>query len=1579
MKKLIHFIVLMVVTSVFVKAQHVVTNAADEFTQPSLSLNWTLGEPVCETYPVGTNFLTQGFQQPGYEGMVYSLETDSLALVALYNATDGPNWTNNENWLIGPVNSWHGISITNERVYQTNLKFNNLVGEIPPEIGSLSKMFYLRLGGNQLSGSIPQELGNLGSLLDLNLGQNDLTGNLPSQIGGLSELRSLQLNGNQLSGTIPFELWGMTNLEAVALNYNQLSGEIPENIGNLSNLAYFSIYHNSFGGELPDALYTLTGLTHLKIGWNDFTGALDMKLCTQLTNLIELHIDFCYFGQESCDVVNCLINRGGWDSFNYGEQKNGFTFPDDCPCENAIADAGENIAVCDETSIQMNGSAFTATSVMWTIEGDGMFDDATLLNATYTLGPIDMETGSAILCLEAFASSPCLDDLDCMEITFQKNPTNYVGPDATICEGENYTFNMDWAEDYTSIQWFALNGGGIFIQEFLLHPTYYPSSIDYPQGMITIGMWAEPLNPCATAAEDFMDLSFSAPAEIYLGNDFIICSDETIYLDGIIIENYTSYQWDIQGDGELLADDNFENVSYTPGPGDIEIGFAQLCLTAIANEGCENATDCISINIQRPPTNYAGPDATICEEESYTIDGDWAENYFYMQWFTINGAGFFDNENILHPTYYISSAIDPLLQPIKIVMKAIAVNPCLVNALDTMNLYFTMPPEVNLGADLSLCGDEIVYLDEIIIENYASYQWDIQGDGELVADGNFENVSYSPGPGDIENGFAQLCLTAFAWEPYQNVTDCIDLYIQPAPTTYAGRDATIWHGETYTFDDAWAEDYQAIYWDCTTCGGYFENPTQLNPTYTPSFLVDYFQGMINIVMVAEPINPCTFAVEDNMNLCFIGQAIEIPEGWSGISSYIQAPDGNLDTLFGPYLDKLEVVSNFNGIFYPGQNINTLENFDFKSGYQIKASQPFTLPLGGFCREGYSLTKGAGWSIIPVLTSCMADIEYLFQNNQSLVIVKEVAGPGVYWPEYQINTLHQLKPGKAYYLLQNAAETIDFPDCDWAWHCGQAILDYRDNKFYKTVQIGEQCWMAENLNIGTRINGASNQSNNQLIEKYCYDNDEQNCDTYGGLYQWREMMSYSEDESTQGICPAGWHIPSTSEWKILEGNADSQFNPGDPEWDRFGFRGIDAGGNLKEEGFEHWLEPNTGATDQFGFTAYAAGSRSYNGFEFKRVGKDGMFWSSSSEPIYGIAITHQFYYDRQTSQREYLVPSIGLSVRCIKDEENPNLPPEKPHTPNPEDGTEIQSTSLTLSWLCADPEGENISYSIYFGDKAYPPLVESNLTERSYLLTGLDMNTTYYWRIVAKDPQNNTSESFVWHFSTTDAWQCGQLLFDERDGQSYETVAIGDHCWMAENMNIGTMISNASIQTNNQITEKYCFDEDTQNCNTYGGLYSWDEMMQYANLEGGQGICPTTSGWHVATDDEWKNLEGSVDTQYGVGDPEWDKWFGYRGYDAGGNLKEAGFDHWLEPNTGATNSSGFSGLPGSYGVGIIWGELGESANFWTSSKNEDEFYYYRSLGYLSKKISREPTPSGIIGMSVRCVKDVVPVKVTNHKF
>jgi uncharacterized protein (TIGR02145 family) len=221
-----------------------------------------------------------------------------------------------------------------------------------------------------------------------------------------------------------------------------------------------------------------------------------------------------------------------------------------------------------------------------------------------------------------------------------------------------------------------------------------------------------------------------------------------------------------------------------------------------------------------------------------------------------------------------------------------------------------------------------------------------------------------------------------------------------------------------------------------------------------------------------------------------------------------------------------------------------------------------------------------------------------------------------------------------------------------WICGDSLVDTRDGKVYSTVLIDTQCWMAENLNVGTKINsttGGYQQTNNGIIEKYCYNNDLANCAIYGGLYEWPEAMQYITTEGAQGICPTGWHIPSDEEWKILEGMVDSQYPVGDPEWDQTGWRGLDAGGNLKESGTTHWVSPNTGATNESGFTGLPAGYRRSTSGNFYYLGSNGYFWSSSQGNASYAWGRHLSYDSADVNRYANGYMGNGYSVRCLKNE------------------------------------------------------------------------------------------------------------------------------------------------------------------------------------------------------------------------------------------------------------------------------------------------------------------------------------------
>lgn len=220
---------------------------------------------------------------------INTLPADSLALVALYNATDGPNWTNKTNWLTGRLSTWHGITVGGDRVTGVALFQNNLVGSLPADLGHLTEAASFNLSDNTISGTIPAELGSLAKATTFALANNQLTGTIPVELGGLTAVENLWLDRNQLSGEIPAALGQLANLKFLALGINQLTGGLPLSLLQVTGLEVLSVPSNQLSGSLPSELGQLTNLTRLDLGANQLTGSLPSEL-GNLTNLTDLRL-----------------------------------------------------------------------------------------------------------------------------------------------------------------------------------------------------------------------------------------------------------------------------------------------------------------------------------------------------------------------------------------------------------------------------------------------------------------------------------------------------------------------------------------------------------------------------------------------------------------------------------------------------------------------------------------------------------------------------------------------------------------------------------------------------------------------------------------------------------------------------------------------------------------------------------------------------------------------------------------------------------------------------------------------------------------------------------------------------------------------------------------------------------------------------------------------------------------------------------------------------------------------------------------------------------------------------------------
>lgn len=226
------------------------------------------------------------------EVTVMAPSPDRPILARIYEATDGPEWTDNTNWLTdAPVDEWYGVTANSKgRVVILNLYGNNLGGSIPMELGELTYIEDLNFNSNRISGEIPATIGQLENLVNLNMSNNRLSGGIPVSIGQLTNLNELLISWNELTGTIPAELGQLNHLERLSFDRNQLSGEIPVELSRLTSLLRLELGNNRITGEIPAVLGQLSNLVVLELGTNNLSGEIPPEL-GRLVRLEHLVLD----------------------------------------------------------------------------------------------------------------------------------------------------------------------------------------------------------------------------------------------------------------------------------------------------------------------------------------------------------------------------------------------------------------------------------------------------------------------------------------------------------------------------------------------------------------------------------------------------------------------------------------------------------------------------------------------------------------------------------------------------------------------------------------------------------------------------------------------------------------------------------------------------------------------------------------------------------------------------------------------------------------------------------------------------------------------------------------------------------------------------------------------------------------------------------------------------------------------------------------------------------------------------------------------------------------------------------------
>ncbi|MBN1925392.1 MAG: fibrobacter succinogenes major paralogous domain-containing protein [Prolixibacteraceae bacterium] len=531
----------------------------------------------------------------------------------------------------------------------------------------------------------------------------------------------------------------------------------------------------------------------------------------------------------------------------------------------------------------------------------------------------------------------------------------------------------------------------------------------------------------------------------------------------------------------------------------------------------------------------------------------------------------------------------------------------------------------------------------------------------------------------------------------------------------------------------------------------------------------------------------------------------------------------------------------------------------------------------------------------------------------------------------VSNLTGLTPNTIYYLRAYATHSEDtgYGDQKTFITYNSSVSDIDGNVYYG-IFLGTQEWMGENLNVTRYKNGdeigtttpADLDISAESEPKYqwAYDGNESFADSYGRLYTWHAI------NDSRFICPTGWRMSTRDDWDTLI--------------DYFG-GGEVAGKELKEAGTAHWNWQNI-ATNSSQFTALPGGERSEDG-TFSAIGDNGYWWTTKETAFDAWAIN--MYHGSSYAYVPSRSRNYGLSVRCIKGDENPiltTLPVNDITTITASSGGNITydgGTAITHRGVCWNTTGTPTTSDSKTLDGAGAGTFESEIE-------GLTANTTYYIRAYATNGTTTVyGNEVVLHTYT-------QSIVDV-EGNSYYTVTIGTQEWMAENLKTTTYKNSDPIGTttpstldiSGETSPKYqwAYDGDVDNVSTYGRLYTW-----YA-VNDSRGVCPT--GWHIPSQSEYETL------------------IAYLGGTsvAGGKLKEAGTYHWFFANYPGTNESGFTALAGGYRDKDSFGQITVSGLYYTSS-TDGIFGIYLFLSYDNDYATITHNYYSYYGRSVRCVKD-----------
>jgi uncharacterized protein (TIGR02145 family) len=778
------------------------------------------------------------------------------------------------------------------------------------------------------------------------------------------------------------------------------------------------------------------------------------------------------------------------------------------------------------------------------------------------------------------------------------------------------------------------------------------------------------------------------------------------------------------------------------------------------------------------------------------------------------------------------------------------------------------------------------------------------------------------------------------------------------------------------YSNFWSSSRYVSNYFMSFCLSYFESEAQLGfNEYDYGLSVRCIQNDTNCAVVTLPY------VEDfetYTESTTVSTGVE-PTCWELVQEDVQMPDSKRPQLYyksdfahsGDY----SLLLNYRGVYaMPKLSDGITVNQVRLDMYLRQAKAVYQLEVG--------IWDDVEETFVPVVTfnNSTSEVEHVecdfsnYTGNGRRIAFRNVLGGGANY-------------AYSYNYIDDITLTAEIPAGDAQPCPGHETVTDIDGNVYNTVKIGEQCWMKENLRTAHYADGTYI----TIIQKTTGDtydwayrcspnNDDNTVNLYGYLYNWTAVMHESPTSSAnpsgvQGICPIGWHVPSQAEWTQLIDYVEN--TPAYQCGNTISYIakalsstiGWNSSGGGCSVGNYSFLNNVTG------FDAVPAGDGEYG------LGLWTEFWSATESGNYAL----ERYMDYVSSCVGQFIQHKGnaASVRCLRD----NIEVAVVTTNTVDNVT-------TNSAIC----GGNVTYdgndSVTARGVCWStepnPTIDDNYTldgtgvgAFTSIITDLEQGTTYYVRAYAT---NSVGTAYGEEVSFTtfaipegDAQPCpSHETVTDYDGNVYNTVKIGEQCWMKENLRATHYADGTAIPVggdNMSHTEPYYYDYSSHSIplETRGYLYNWPAAMHSAtsssaNPSGVQGICPV--GWHLPSDAEWTQLTDYVSSrpEYTCGDETsyiakalaYTDWWDTISYTC-----TAGNDQT------SNNASGFAAVPAGLNEGASFYGAGYHAYFWSSTDNGTEMAWNRAL-YEPYAYVEQRFDSRIYGFSVRCLRDETDV-------